>query len=297
MQQIKKPIFIGGSGRSGTSLLFRILSKNEQCVSFGGLESKFIISNDGLLDLFSKLHEHYNIGRANAGVARFKTLMNRLKSGGVYGENGLEKYLKNPKVYDQILNKFLREINQYGNIPRPLRSEEVYALFKGFISQLILNLRGYNPQKRFIEKTPHNFLHLEFFHHLFSDLKFLHIVRDPRAVALSLTKQTWAPNEYHRACWWLHHVYNRYHNQNNFQKYSNINHLMLLRLEDLGEQPDLMKQKLESFLEIDKLVIDKSQIKMDKINYWKAELSQEQISTANRILGRYIENFGYKLNV
>ena len=46
-----KVIFIGGSGRSGTNILRKLLSKHSQVASLP-FEHRFIIDPDGIIDFF-----------------------------------------------------------------------------------------------------------------------------------------------------------------------------------------------------------------------------------------------------
>ena len=47
----------------------------------------------------------------------------------------------------------------------------------------------------FLEKTPHNLLNPRFFNRLFPEARYVHVVRDPRAIAVSLLAQTWGPSD------------------------------------------------------------------------------------------------------
>ncbi|MEO1203568.1 MAG: sulfotransferase, partial [Pseudomonadota bacterium] len=53
----------------------------------------------------------------------------------------------------------------------------------------------YEPDLRFCEKTPGNCFILPFLHRAFPDAKFIHIVRDGRDAALSLSKKPWYRND------------------------------------------------------------------------------------------------------
>ena len=60
---------------------------------------------------------------------------------------------------------------------------------RGFVSGLMSGLGG--GAARVAEKTPHNMLHIGLLGRLFPRARFVHLVRDGRAVAASLVKQRW----------------------------------------------------------------------------------------------------------
>jgi protein-tyrosine sulfotransferase len=65
-------------------------------------------------------------------------------------------------------------------------------LDRGIKALLQTLLDGITPDGcRVAEKTPHNVLHIDYLGHLFPRAKFIHVIRDGRAVAASLIKQPW----------------------------------------------------------------------------------------------------------
>ena len=60
---------------------------------------------------------------------------------------------------------------------------------RAFVRALLENLGA--PGQRVAEKTPHNLLHMAYLGRLFPNARFLHILRDGRAVAASLVQQRW----------------------------------------------------------------------------------------------------------
>ena len=68
------PIFIGGTGRSGTTILSRYLGSHH-LVANVPFESRFLIDKDGLLDLYTSLHENYSINQGRIALRRFEELV------------------------------------------------------------------------------------------------------------------------------------------------------------------------------------------------------------------------------
>jgi hypothetical protein len=76
MSENPKRIFIGGSGRSGTTLLYNCIGKNPDIYILPEhSESRFIIDHDGIHDLVDNLTVKYDVDKANETVRRFRALM------------------------------------------------------------------------------------------------------------------------------------------------------------------------------------------------------------------------------
>lgn len=293
MGNINSPIFIGGSGRSGTSLLFKLIAREDCCYSFNYLETKFIIGVDSLIDIYNSASQNYSTGRAKIAISRFQKTMNRLKTGGVYKELGFETLYKEENAYDKIVKQFIQSL-QNMEISKYFTDQQIIQLFRNFLRNVIVNLSEYDENKRFVEKTPHNILHLNFLFSLFPDMKFVHIVRDPRGVAFSLTKQSWGPSDFEQACHWLCNVYDAFLSQPNFNQLTSPANFLQIKLEALtGDWLKRTNRRLRSFLNIESFNIQPDEIDKNQINNWKEQISDEQMIKANFILGKHIAYFNY----
>ena len=67
-------IFVGGTGRSGTWLLYNILGCHEAVHTFPA-EMRFLVDPDGLMDLVDALSSQYSPVRAREALFRFERLM------------------------------------------------------------------------------------------------------------------------------------------------------------------------------------------------------------------------------
>ncbi|HBY94955.1 MAG: sulfotransferase [Ardenticatenaceae bacterium] len=67
-------IFIGGTGRSGTTILYDALGRHEAVYSFPN-EMRFLVDPDGLMTLISELSAQYSPVRAREALFRFERLM------------------------------------------------------------------------------------------------------------------------------------------------------------------------------------------------------------------------------
>lgn len=294
MGQLENPVFIGGSGRCGTSLLFLLIEESKECYGFTDRETKFIIGADGLIDLYYALTHNYNEARAVAAIKRFKYLMEVLKTGRVfYKTDGLETFFASTKLYDDIVDEFVNSLYVIPKVPTYNNVEELMKSYRKFLNIFFSRLNKANPQKRFVEKTPHNFLHLKFLNELFSGLKFVHITRDPRGVVYSLTQQEWAPNDFEGSCLWLLQIYESYINQDDFTTFTSPSSFMQIKLEDLCGEYEKTKQEVLSFLGLKNFTFTKRTPQLELVNYWKEKITKEQYKIADRILGKFITYFDY----
>ncbi len=69
-----KRLFIGGTGRSGTSVLYKLLGQNRDIHSFPW-EMRFIIDPDGILDMVNNLGENFTSVGAREALFRFERMM------------------------------------------------------------------------------------------------------------------------------------------------------------------------------------------------------------------------------
>lgn len=67
-------VFVGGTGRSGTTILARLLGCHRGLFSMP-LETRFIVDPDGLADLVLMLSDHYDPFHAQLALERFDELM------------------------------------------------------------------------------------------------------------------------------------------------------------------------------------------------------------------------------
>ena len=69
-----RPIFVGGAGRSGTTLLNRLIGRHRDIYSFPG-ETRFIVDPDGLMNLIDALSTRYSATQAREALYKFERLV------------------------------------------------------------------------------------------------------------------------------------------------------------------------------------------------------------------------------
>ncbi|NBC02988.1 MAG: hypothetical protein GVY20_04695 [Bacteroidetes bacterium] len=73
---MKKRIFVGGTGRSGTRIL-SLLIGSHNTISKIPFESRFIIDNHGLINLYSSLTENYSYDQGRIAIRNFEEMMTK----------------------------------------------------------------------------------------------------------------------------------------------------------------------------------------------------------------------------
>jgi len=154
-----RPVFIGGCGRSGTTLLGSMLGGHSRCLTIP--EAQFIYEGIKFYENKNKL----NIDEAKE-ILNFIENHWRFKIWGLR-INKSDICLKASNSYSEIINKI---INQYG--------KEV-------------NKSNFD---LWINHTPENIRYIDTLMKLFPDAKFIHLVRDGRAVYNSWLSTDWGPN-------------------------------------------------------------------------------------------------------
>ena len=72
-----------------------------------------------------------------------------------------------------------------------LDEQKLDAAVRAFVTTLLQGMVPDPTATRIAEKTPHNLLHMAMLGRLFPRARFVHIIRDGRAVAASLMRQVW----------------------------------------------------------------------------------------------------------
>ncbi|PHR69112.1 MAG: hypothetical protein COA67_11215 [Lutibacter sp.] len=97
-KQIKQPImnkqiFIGGTGRSGTTIMSKFLSSHRDITKLP-TETRFLIDSYGMIDLYTSLTNNYSIDKSDISIRNIKKL--------------LEEYLTSPRTSPYIYQDFYK---------------------------------------------------------------------------------------------------------------------------------------------------------------------------------------------
>ncbi len=171
-------IFIIGSGRSGTTILYNLLAMHPDICYFSTLTSAF--PRFPQLAVFHRILDIPMIGR----VIRKKIMSSNIKTS-----------LLLPSEGENIYSKYCGFINTHKTTAINM-DKAVYQKFSGSIAW---HLRA-TGRNIFVTKQTSNTQRLELLHVMFPNAYWIHIIRDGRAVANSLLHVVWWKTV---ALWWI----------------------------------------------------------------------------------------------
>lgn len=177
---IEQPIFIGGSGRSGTTVLGHILASHPDILYFS--EPRFLIDEGGVIDFIAgKLSveqfsdwmiDHYQNKLVNSIEISISLNSNIYDAAEIFSIEVIKKILS---------NSFRANFNRI----------EAATMF---VANIFQNGLLAMQKIRCVEKTPHTFLMAHVLYEMFPDLKYIHTIRDPKDVCCSMMPLSWGPN-------------------------------------------------------------------------------------------------------
>lgn len=192
-----KRILIGGLGRSGTTIALHALYCHGRIYAVP-VETKFLVEEDGFADLLTALTTGFSIASSSVAIDRFTHLMREQVTGSCDSKfHQLADFPSNSFVeYHPAVENFLRLLASRCYFPD---SEPLLAATRQFIARLFDAETRRSGKWAWAEKTPSNIWRLPFLRALWPDCIFLHALRDPRDIFLSLMHRGWLPGDFSQA--------------------------------------------------------------------------------------------------
>lgn len=290
----KSPVFIGGTGRSGTTLVARLLGYHPKAF-VPKWETQFLVAPKGLLSCLEG-------GRAE-DFELFSELMRgrwfqRLVSPGTPREYsaGLCEELS----IEQVEMALLRLKQELDRVPTGNNAVS-------FLSDLYSDKIHLSGSTLFGEKTPANLIFADRLQNNFPDMRFVHVIRDGRDVLSSILSRSFWPI----TGTLLSPPDSRFTGEVTFESAVEYwptvlrhgetalsaipeNRIIQLRLEDLIDSPKKTLTKLFDFLEIgwDDAVLQQP-IRSSSVGRWKNDLTPSQAEMATREYAHFLGKWGY----
>lgn len=288
--KIEKPIFIVGSGRSGTTILSNLLSTHPELCWFSNYTDRY-----PTLKRLPIIHK----------VLDIPFLGERLKKNIINSSGG--KLSISHSEGGNIFHSYcgLRHDVRVTENNRDIESE---ARLKG----IILDHLHFTGKRRFINKQTANTQRLRFLNSIFDDAYFVHIIRDGRAVAASLFNVFWWNNT---VIWWLgktplewekegkepiqlcglhwkRDVQEILQNKVIFEE-----RYIEIRYEDLVQDVHKTVLKIAHFCELEnsEVFVQELPCKLTDMNYKWKKLTSIQQSILNDSLGNFLAKLNYKI--
>jgi hypothetical protein len=239
------PIFTGGTGRSGTTIIVNLLTRHPKFHASLPREIKYLTDRKGLIDFNFRrpLTEERSLKELrNSIAARVMPIMGRssfdLFSSRIHGrwwseigKKGNQRGLIQGISLD-VLEKALKSFeSSHKNDPKEASREFFYSLSSAQINS--------NEIAYFGDSTPTNMINAKYIYKIFPEAKFINMIRDGRDVALSVSKERWGPATPEKALvWWEKRIVHAHNSLAQVPQNSKLE----LRLEDL-----VVHQREESY--------------------------------------------------
>lgn len=326
MSKIYNICLIGGSGRSGTTLINDIFSNHPDVATVP--EWRFLVDPDGILDFYSSSNS-WSPFVADLKVKRLGKLLKGVGGGGKQEKRvasaikRLERLIKSPvkltpRYFDIPTKQFCPNFEKHcDELIRRLIKYKYYASWSGMsafdpnrmyysarytpselneiFNQFLLGVIGEvcNVQGKtsYMEKNTWNILYFDKILQLLPSAKMLHIYRDPRDVIASYKQQSWMPNDIIACSDIYKDIMHRWFEiKNDIPKTSYYE----ISLESLVRAPEKAVRALCRFWDLRYYdVLNGMDLTRSHSGRWKAELSEEELEMMNEIIEPIIFELGY----
>ncbi len=236
MANLFTPVFIGGTGRSGTTILLNLLSRHPEFHASMPREIKYLTSRHGLIDLvFTRpmRFEETLKSRRNNLAARALPLFGRCQidsfKSEIFGTWWSEKGKKG--TTRGLVQGIPREIleREFEVFRAQYRKDRKGAARQLFESLSVAQMQD-KPKRYFGDSTPVNMMQSDLIFDLLPTSKFINVIRDGRDVASSVVKEKWGPKSHREALkWWENRISQAHSSLSTIPK----DHVLEVRIEDL----------------------------------------------------------------
>ncbi|WP_374764530.1 sulfotransferase family protein [Yunchengibacter salinarum] len=207
-------VFIGGTGRCGTSILRTVLGEQPGCTALP-FEHRFLIDPDGLVDfmacagnIWSPYHYDRRLKRLHAFLM---TLAGDESDGPPYRGWELDRHFPGFRHHaEQLIDRltaFRYPARWVGGMadegtlwfaPCP-DADSLLTACRAFAWATITGLLEKTGARVYVEDNTFNLLHAPWLHALFPSARFVHVVRHPFDVVRSFQAQRWCPDDLDQA--------------------------------------------------------------------------------------------------
>jgi hypothetical protein len=304
-----QPIFIGGTGRSGTTILGDLLNEHSEIRTSNPTEIKFLANRGGLLDVifgspYSRLEENEKVS-----ILNFRTYRKRKKRSAE--ANKLFKDLlwqkwwtidakppHGPGLHVGIKKDDLAAILKI--FDRAAKSNAV-AAGREFMDQFISKQfdssgKKTGSEKFWVETTPMNIFYAKRLLTLYPNAKFIVMRRDPRDVIASLLTKDWGPDTALEGIDWIE---TRLRADHDSLKHIPLGQILEINLEHLTNiEPSQTYKKIQNFLGIEDepamraFHMEKMSGELASIGRWKSQLNTPEFVASFEALSKRLKADG-----
>lgn len=205
-----KMAFVGGTGRCGTTVLWKMLSRHPQVASLP-VRHRFIIDPDGIVDFYNTVKVGWSPFACDRALERLEDLLMDVVRNRAYRYSGLalEKYIPDAarwaKRMIEDLTTFDYDAVWVGGNPNRKRMRflqngwDTLGGYLGWWVGRLFQSVATHEQTCFVDGDTWNILYADTLNEIFFNSKLIHIYRDPRDVVASMMGQGWCPKDMGRA--------------------------------------------------------------------------------------------------
>lgn len=299
MQGVKQ-VFLMGTGRSGTTIVNRLLGLHKSIWSFRHESQVF----SGLPPLVDFIDTKFNEGKFNSFEKKVLNHLYKRGSAETYFA-GLYEIIDKESLND-LLNQLRESLSKSDD-----RGDKVSACTK-FSDRIFSDAAILSGKSTWIEKTPRNLVYADMIKQLYPNARFINVVRDGRLVAKSIQNKGFWPvarsfrfdetkslggeiNEISAIRYWV-----------NLMKVTDMMRMrvgsenwMDVRLEDLSEDLGLFQKRVEGFLDVphDESFLEKAAGMFDKGAANRSLKDGFEVGAdteLSALLAHYLKVYGYK---
>jgi len=330
-ESFRHQVFIGGTGRSGTTVLKGILAMHPDILSMQG-ELRVIVDSGGALDLVHSLSTLWSPYRASDAIDRFVLLMRAnarsatrigtlaerlerrlwLRLGVTprryLGRNFTQFFPRD--YYFRRLKRLAVELSvcetpghyigsrafvRHSRLleTRPSCAAKIGTTVARYFDDLYNSARTRNHESLWLDDTPYNFVHALQLRELFPHANFIHIYRDPRDVLASSLNFGWGGSCIRAAAVRLSALYGRW---NDISRSLPSDSYRMVSLESLAADPHGVLSELCAFLNLQATAAMLS-VPLDKVHAgrWRRELSDADRRYVCAALESHVMRLGYEM--
>jgi hypothetical protein len=199
------PVFVGGTGRSGTTVIGDLLANHSQIRTSTPIEIKFLTNRSGLVDVVFGYNQEIEKKSGKVSILNFRTYRKRKRKEKERFAKILAEFNKfiwekwwdidAPPPHGRGLVSGISKIdleNLLARLERELKINRKWAA-RRFMSSFISKQFGAGDEIYWVETTPMNIPEANKLQELFPSALFINMVRDPRDVIASLLTKKWGP--------------------------------------------------------------------------------------------------------
>lgn len=290
------PVFVGGTGRSGTTVMGDLLGKHPDVRTSTPIEIKFQSNRSGLLDVVFGREDVVKGKKESVSIFHYRTYRKRRLREKEKLANILVEFedqvwnkwwdIDAPPPHGRGLTSGISRPNLeklMSALRRDLKINRIWAA-RRFMKRFIALQDEAGSEKYWVETTPMNIPTADKLLKLFPNALFITMVRDPRDVIASLLTKNWGPTTPMEGLTWIE---KRLIDGHNALKEVPLKQKITIALEDLAiSKREDTYEKLMSFLSISdspemrKFFEEELTPKNATSGRWKQEISSPEFDLA-----------------